>query len=96
MDEYDNIEEVSDWKRHVGEYFTFIYINDEPIFAFGPQWYISVVLLMISIFIQYFSFMKKTNNTLYILNIILTLLYNLSFVICSILNPGLYSSKYEV
>ena len=35
MDEYD-IEEVSDWKRHVGEYLTFIYINDEPIFAFGP------------------------------------------------------------
>ncbi|KAM3128878.1 Palmitoyltransferase [Paramecium bursaria] len=96
MDEYDNVEEVSDWVRHTGEYLTFIYINDEPIFALGPQWYISVILLMISIFIEYFSFLKKTNNTIYILNIILTLLYNLSFIICSILNPGLYSSKYEV
>ena len=36
MDEYDNVEEVSDWVRHTGEYLTFIYINDEPIFALGP------------------------------------------------------------
>ena len=85
-------------KLKYGKYNTFCYINNDPIFAIGPDYLYFIVLFIINVSFDIFILFLIWNNSYYIIKIIgliMTIIQLLSYLITSIINPGLPKAKYQ-
>ncbi len=85
-------------KLKYGKYYTFCYINNDPIFAIGPDYLYFISLFIINISFDIFILLLIWNNSYYSIKItalIITIIQLFSYLITSIINPGLPKSKYQ-
>ena len=85
-------------KLNYGKYYTFCYINNDPIFAIGPDYLYFLILFIINIAFDIFILTLIWSNSYYIIklmSLIITIIQLFSYLITSIINPGLPKSKYQ-
>jgi len=85
-------------KLNYGKYITFFYINNEPLFAIGPDYNYFLILFLINIFFAIFLLWIIWENSflfIKILGIILIIIQIFSYLITSTINPGLPKRKYQ-